>query len=107
LQARVAFLNIAQYHSPGSFKDWKALRLLPSCRVTLESAHGVLFSDARRGERIVVCLRSAKQWGLHRGTKEGHMFVPETTRQAHMRHGSMREEIIVVVRKAISAGARR
>ena len=102
LQTRLAILNIAPYQSPGTFKDYKALRVLPSCRVTLEWAHSVLFPQAKRGERIVVCMRSAKHWGLQRGTQSGQLYAPATARSGHMEHGPMREEIVAAIRKAIS-----
>jgi hypothetical protein len=101
LRTKLAMLNIVPYHSEGDFKGKRAIKLLPSCRMTLAWAHAVLFPQARRGERIVVCLRAAKQWGLETGRHEGHLYAPETVRSGYMKHGPMREEIIAAVRQAI------
>lgn len=102
LQTRLAFLNIAPYKSPGTFRDYKALKVLPSCRVALEWANEVLFPEARLGKRVVICLRSPERWGLQRGTKNGMLYAPEITRGADMFHGPMRDEIIKVVGERIA-----
>jgi hypothetical protein len=102
---KVAVLDIGAYHSK-EFRDYPLLAALPSSRVSLEWAQGVLFPQAIRGERVVVCLRSAHFWGLERGTNLGRLFVPDVTRGGRMRRTThtqkkMREKIIRAVRSAL------
>jgi len=75
-QARstVATLNIGAYKSK-TFDDWHMLAALPSSRVGLDWAQSVLFPQAEAGERVVVCLRSPKYWGLKSGKSVGSLFV--------------------------------
>ena len=91
-QARhqLAVLDMAPYHSK-SFRDHHMLTALPSARRALDWAQEVLFPDAVAGKRVVVCLRSAKHWGLAAGNTYGEaLFAPECTRGGHMRHGEQR-----------------
>ncbi len=75
---KVAFLNIAPYHSsPPPIKD-SALLPLPSSKVTLNWAHNRLFPAARLREQVVVCLLGARKWGLQRGYGDGFLFAPRT-----------------------------
>lgn len=79
-RSKVAFLNISPYKSR-DFKDGPMLASLPSCRATLDWAQSVLFSQAERGERLVICLRSAAHWGLGRKSPtNGSLLVPNFTR---------------------------
>ena len=103
LRPQVAILNIVPYHSPGRFKDGRAIKMLPSCQMTLAWARAVLFPQARRGDKVVVCLRAARRWGLKRGTQEGQLYAPKTVPSGYMEHGPMREKIIATVRKAIGS----
>jgi len=50
----IATLNIGAYHSK-DVKDYGSLLALPSSRVSLSWAQAILFPQAERGERIVVC----------------------------------------------------
>jgi len=43
-------LNIGAYHST-AFADYQLLAALPSCRVSLDWAQGVLFPQAVKGDR--------------------------------------------------------
>jgi hypothetical protein len=79
-RSKVAFLNISPYKSK-DFKDGPMLASLPSCRAALDWAQSVLFPQAERGERLVVCLRSAAYWGLGRkSAAKGSLIVPNFTR---------------------------
>ncbi len=106
VSAKIAILNIGAYHSK-QFTDYPLLAALPSSRVSLDWAQNVLFPKAIRGERIVICLRSAHFWGLNAGKKYGRsLFAPHVTRGGHMRKKTpaekkMRNAIIRAVRKAI------
>jgi hypothetical protein len=104
LRSKVAVLNIGPYHSK-KLPNTSILAALPSSRFTLEWAQSVLFPQAVSGERVVVCLRAARFWGLDTG-KFGKrfgeaLFAPRTTRSGHMLYKRMREEIIEKARAAI------
>jgi hypothetical protein len=62
----LAILNIGAYHSK-DFPDRHLLSALPSCRTSIDWAQKVLFPQAERRERLVVCLRAAGNWGLQKG----------------------------------------
>lgn len=104
-RTRVAVLNIGAYRSP-SFDDWPMLAALPSSRASLDWAQGVLFPQAVRGERIVVCLRSARHWGLSAGpdgTRHGEaLYVPRVGQSGIMHHGALREAIGAAVREQLA-----
>ncbi|HEV2560694.1 MAG TPA: hypothetical protein VGT78_01005 [Rhizomicrobium sp.] len=100
LRSRVAFLNIGAYHSK-EMRDVALLLTLPSSRVTLDWATTTLFQQAMAGERVVVCMRSRKLWGLSNGRTGISLFAPEVTRGGHMHHGSMRQEIVAAVKKRL------
>ncbi len=90
---RIAVLNVCGYRSK-SFGDARMLRALPSTAACLDWARSVLFPQAERGERIVVCMRAASWWGLA-GTTEGacigtSLFVPRYTQSGFMFHNAMR-----------------
>jgi hypothetical protein len=101
-QARstVATLNIGAYKSV-KFNDWPMLAALPSSRVCLDWAQSVLFPQAEAGERVVVCLRSPKYWGLGKDEGVGSLFCPPCTRAAIMRHGEMRDRVTNAVQNAV------
>jgi len=102
LKSCIAILNIGAYHSR-TFADAPLLAGLPSSRASLDWAQCVLFPQAEAGERVVVCLRTARFWGLAEGKKYGRaLFAPKVTRGGHMLHdGTMRENVVAAVRKAI------
>ncbi|HZG29206.1 MAG TPA: hypothetical protein VE079_12165 [Ensifer sp.] len=102
IREKIAVLNICAYHSK-SFKTAAALTALPSCRVALDWAQGVLFTEAEAGRRIVICLRSAEHWGLAPGTKYGEaLYAPTVNRSGHMANNPLRTEIINKARDAIA-----
>lgn len=105
LQNSVAVLNIGAYHSR-TLADTSILAALPSSRVTLDWAQSVLFPEAIAGQRIVICLRAARFWGLRAG-KSGKrygkgLFAPVVTRGGHMENKPLRREIVNVVRKRLA-----
>ncbi|MGT2501261.1 hypothetical protein ACVOMS_11300 [Bradyrhizobium guangxiense] len=90
---KVAIANIGAYHSR-TFTDHHILAALPSSRAMLDWAQSVLFVQAERGERMVVCMRAANFWGLEAGSRYGKaLFAPQTTRSGHMRRGKLRDTI--------------
>jgi hypothetical protein len=99
-----AILNIGAYHSK-SVPDPSVLAALPSSRVSLGWAQQVLFPRAIAGDRIVICLRAARFWGVHAGKTGAQygkgLFAPAVTRGGHMVKSSLREEIIAAVRKKL------
>lgn len=95
----VATLNIGAYKSK-SFNDWPMLAALPSSRVALDWVQSVLFPEAEEGNRVVVCLRSPKYWGLG-GEPRGSLFAPPCGRNAFMIHGKMRERVKIAVKDAV------
>ncbi|MGU3285027.1 MULTISPECIES: hypothetical protein [unclassified Methylobacterium] len=106
LADRIAILNIGAYHSR-KFHDWHLLTALQSSRVALDHAQRVLFPQAEAGERVVVCLRSARLWGLSRGQDDKgsqlgqSLFVPSCTPGGMMHHGEVRIATIAAVRAAL------
>ena len=94
IPAQVAFLNIGAYKSK-EMKDPELLAALPSSRVCLDWAQKVLFPAAERGERVVVCLRAAKFWGLKPGTVYGRtLFAPNVNRAGDMLKAAHSDRII-------------
>jgi hypothetical protein len=102
LRTKMAVLEICPYHSI-SFKDFRLLKELPSCHVSVQWARDVLFPEARDRKKVVICLRAAKHWRLTRGTQDGFLFAPETTRSGHMIYGSVRDNAIAAVREVLSS----
>ena len=99
-RSKVAFLNISPYKSK-RFDDWHMLAALPSCRVAINHAQRVLFPEARQGKRTVVCLRSAKWWGLKRGESyPGRLFAPMSGMSGMIAYGDERETMTTLVRDA-------
>lgn len=92
----VAFLNISPYRSK-TFEDWPMLAALPSSRAALDWAQGTLFRKAYDGERIVVCLRSARYWGLAERPEGGPwgrgLYVSRFTQSGYLHHGPQRAAI--------------
>jgi hypothetical protein len=106
LRDKVAILNISPYHS-ADFNDYPMLAALPSCRVCLNWAQNVLFSQAERGERVVICLRSAPYWGLGASGRFGEgLFAPKFTRRGHMLedgHEVATRDVVVAAAKRVLA----
>lgn len=103
LRSKIAILNIGAYHSK-TFNDIPLLAALPSSRVSLDWAQKVLFPQAIKGERVVVCLRAARFWGLEEGKKYGKaLFAPRVTRAGYMKKSSMCGSIIRKVQKTVRA----
>lgn len=103
LADKVAVLNIGAYHSK-TFNDHGLLAALPSSRVSLHWAQSVLFPAAERAERIVICLRAARYWGLEAGAKyEGTLFAPPVTRGGHAHKGEQQRIVEAVGRLLATA----
>ena len=101
VRSKIAFLNICAYKSV-KFDAWHMLAALPSSRVCLDWAQGVLFPQAIAGERVVVCLRSANYWGLPTGQRLGQsLYAPQTNRGGNMLHNEIREQTIKAVHNAL------
>jgi hypothetical protein len=104
-RSKVSFLNICAYKSV-RFEDTHMLAALPSSRVCLDWAQSVLFRQAISGERVVVCLRSSKYWGLPSGQPLWRsLYVPETNRAGNMLQGEMRQATIKAVQEALESKA--
>jgi len=100
---KLAILNIGAYHSE-TFKDAHALMALPSSRAAIDYAQTMLFPEAERGERVVICLRKPRAWGLTIGkTYRGTLFAPRTNAAGHMVNGPERESVVKAARIALSA----
>lgn len=103
VRKKVAFLNIGAYKSK-HFDSWPMLVALPSCRMAIGWAQKVLFPEAEAGRRVVVCLRSARYWGLQAShLYAGNLFAPEHTRTGTMVLGPERERIVEAVQRAVEA----
>jgi hypothetical protein len=105
LRDKIAFLNIGAYLSK-TVENQTSLVALPSSQASVAWARTVLFPQAEAGERVVVCLRSAKLWGLATKQRyEGTVFAPAVTRGGYMikqgDNGALREEIIAAVKAAV------
>ena len=97
---QVGIADIAPYHSV-SFTDGPMLTALPSARAMVDWAQTELFPQAVRGERIVICMRSPRFWGLRAGWSEGALFSPETNRSGYLIHNDMRRQIVDAVRSKL------
>ncbi|MBR0684658.1 hypothetical protein JQ594_01915 [Bradyrhizobium manausense] len=98
---KIAVFNIGAYHSR-EFIDHDVLASLPSSRMALDWAQSVLFPEAEAGNRVVICMRAARYWGLRAGKTFGKsLFAPETTRGGHMVAGKQRELIIGKARRTL------
>lgn len=99
---KITFLNIGAYRSR-EFKDYSVLATLPSSRTCLNWVQSVLFPQAERGERVVVCMRAARWWGLNRDKKyAGTLFAPKVVRGGHMAEAE-RDIIIAAARDRMGA----
>ncbi len=99
---KIAILNIGAYHSK-TFDDAHALMALPSSRVAIDYAQTVLFPAAERSERVVICLRKPRAWGLTVGKEyPGTLFAPRTNAAGHMVVGDNREAAIKAAKAALT-----
>ena len=98
---KAAILNIGAYHSR-TFEDAHALMALPSSRAAIGWAQSVLFPEAERGERVVVCLRKPRAWGLTKGKDyPGTLYAPHVNAAGYMMKGPEREAIVEAARKVL------
>jgi hypothetical protein len=104
--SKVAFLNLMPYRSDDGSKDAHMRKRLKSSLLMLEWAQDTLFPEARSGKRVVVCMRSARLWGLQNGQRYGEaLYAPETNRSGYILHrptrGPAREEVAKAVRARV------
>ncbi len=87
LRNKIVSLNISPYHSK-DIPDRSVLSSLPSCRMTLDWAQSTLFPEAEKGNKVVICMRSCRYWGLsngENGAKYGcSLYAPKVTRGGHL-----------------------
>ena len=83
---KIAFLNIVPYKTL-DISGWgrrpfdELLNELPSVRAMRHWVGGTLIPEAIAGKRLVVCLRSARLWGLRSGdSPNGGLFTPTIIR---------------------------
>ncbi|PXW61630.1 hypothetical protein C7450_103147 [Chelatococcus asaccharovorans] len=105
LRDKIAYLNMCPYHS-SQMTDYTYLAALPSSRACLGWAQDILFPQAERGERVVICLRSSRYWGLRSPQRYGlGLFAPAVQRRGAITHASApgvdRNTIVAAVRAAI------
>jgi hypothetical protein len=100
---RFAILNIGAYHSK-VVADYGTLCALPSSRVSLGWAQKVLFPAAEKGERLVICMRSAACWGLKTGESYGKsLFAPKVTRGGFLLQNAENQALIEKVHAKLRA----
>jgi hypothetical protein len=100
--SKVAFVNLIPYRSKEGAKDMHMVERLESIRLVRAWTQEALFPEAEAGERVVVCLRSARAWGLEPDTQRGlSLFTPKFNRAGFMLHGPMREKVGFAVRRAV------
>jgi hypothetical protein len=101
VRQKVAVLNIGAYHST-NVRSYASLLALPSSRVSMEWAQGVLFPEAEAGRRIVICMRSAPYWGLDPGRRYGKcLFAPRVNRSRYLIKDDDNQRLIKLVRARI------
>ena len=97
VRKKVAVLNIGAYHSR-TMDSYGSMLALPSSRVTLDWAQSVLFKEAERGKRIVVCMRAAPYWGLEAGKSyDGHLYAPRTVRSGFLRKSGTSRKLVEAI----------
>ena len=102
LKDKIALLNIGAYHSV-NVKSYAALLALPSSRVSLGWAQDILFPQAERGERVVICMRSAAYWGLEQGRKyRGSLFAPMVNRSGYLLNNKEKSRLINTVQNRLA-----
>jgi hypothetical protein len=100
LRHKLAVIELCAYHSK-TFTDGSLLPKLPSSRIALSWATSNLFAQARSQKRVVICLRSAKHWGLTIGNHEGWLFVPKVTRSGYMFKNENRNAVVEAAKEAL------
>lgn len=99
---KVAFVNLMPYRSKAGAKDMRMSGCLESVRLVRAWARDTLFREAEAGNRVVVCLRSAREWGLEPDSQRGRsLFTPKFPRGGFMFHGPVRDKVSMTVRRTI------
>jgi hypothetical protein len=100
-KARVTFVNLMPYRSREGAQDKHMTGKLASVRAIRSWARETLFPEARNGKRVVVCLRSVRDWMLTPDTREGEaLFAPRVTRSGFIFRED-RAAIVAAVRAAV------
>jgi hypothetical protein len=98
---KVAFVNLMPYRSREGGKDRRMLDRLTSVQMVRSLMRDTLFPEARAGKRVVVCLRSARDWGLEPNSQQGEaLFAPQFTRSGFIFHVD-RDRVASAVRRAV------
>jgi hypothetical protein len=100
LRHKLAVLELCAYHSK-TFTDGSLVPKLPSSRIALSWATSNLFAQARSRKRVIICLRSARRWGLAIGSQEGWLFAPAVTRSGYMFANEDRDAIVTAAKEAL------
>jgi hypothetical protein len=100
LRHKLAVLELCAYHSK-TFTDGSLLPKLPSTRIALNWATSNLFAQARSRKRVVICMRSARRWGLTIGSDEGWLFAPPVTRSGYMFKDENRNAVVEAAKEAL------
>lgn len=107
VRERFAILNIGAYHSK-EIKDYAELLALPSSRTSLDWAQRVLFPDAEKGNRMVICMRAASCWGLKAGRVYGAaLFAPQVTRSGFLLQNKENQVLVEKVRIRLGLDSRK
>jgi hypothetical protein len=101
LRHKLAILELCAYHSK-TFIDGSLLPKLPSSQIALNWATSNLFAQARSRKRVVICMRSARRWGLSIGSQEGWLFAPLVTRSGDMFKNENRNAVVEAAKQALS-----
>ena len=89
------------YRSREGGKDRRMLDRLTSVQMVRSLMRDTLFPEARAGKRVVVCLRSARDWGLEPNSQQGEaLFAPQFTRSGFIFHVD-RDRVASAVRRAV------
>ncbi|MGY4480570.1 hypothetical protein [Bradyrhizobium sp. USDA 3364] len=100
LRHKLAVLELCAYHSK-AFTDGPLLERLPSSKTVRQWAASNLFPQARLKKRVVICLRSARRWGLTVGSQDGWFFAPFVTRSGYMFKDGSRADVIEAVKQIL------
>lgn len=83
LSQRMAHVELIPYHSSG-FSSHALIQKLPSAQMARAFVRDVLIPDARRGDRIVIVTRRAKDWGFPKGRRGVVIYKGGHTRGASL-----------------------
>jgi len=70
----VCAIELVPYHSVRDSVTGTVRRVLESARLARDYVHDVLIPEARSGSRLIVAMRSTKDWGIHTGSRNVRRF---------------------------------